>query len=119
MIRLTLPVPPSANRWWRMVNGRMIKSKAARQYLDTVRVPIKGYYAEGDVMVKIAWYRAAKRGDLDKRLGVVLDLLQGMAYENDRQVSTLIATRHEDPKDPRMEIMVCQEGEFADLPERG
>lgn len=99
-ITLTLPVPPSANRWWRNVNGRMVTSQTAREYKATVRVAVlskRRYFTlpfpKGDVAVSITWTRERKSGDLDKRLGVALDALQGVMYANDAQVVELHAYR--------------------------
>ena len=35
---LTLPVPPSSNRWWRNYRGRMVKSSAARDYQENAAI---------------------------------------------------------------------------------
>ena len=112
---LTLPVCPSANRWWRNVNGRMVKSLAARDYQELAggiamlcrmeRIP-----APTEVEVVISWYRAKKQGDLDKRFGVMLDALQGIAYDNDSQIAELHAYRHLDRVNPRMEVIVTELG---------
>lgn len=107
-MKITLEVPPSANRWWRNVGGRVVLSKDARLYKQAaalsalaqgVRTPLTG-----PVALSIAWYRARKSGDLDKRLGVLLDALQGVAYLNDGQIVELHATRHDDPSHPRVEV---------------
>jgi Holliday junction resolvase RusA-like endonuclease len=94
-----LPVPPSANRWWRNVNGRMVTSAAARDYKQAIPA-LAGkqpkILAPTPVMVSVIWYRAMKSGDLDKRLGVVLDALQGVSYESDSQIVELHAYRLED-----------------------
>lgn len=102
---LTLPQPPSANRWWRNVNGRMVTSKEAREYKaliavlgDSKKLPA------GPVRLTIDWYRERKSGDLDKRLGVCLDALQGVLYDNDSQITELIARRHDDPTNPRIVV---------------
>ena len=112
MISLELPVPPSANRWWRTVNGRMIKSKEARAYLSRVRIRLPGFYENGDVCVQIVWYRDSRRGDLDKRIPIVLDTLQGIAYVNDKQVWQLEARREEDKANPRVEVIVMSKAEW-------
>lgn len=102
-----LPEPPSANRWWRNVNGRMVTSKAAREYKETVLAEainrlgrrFKQVAIEGPVRVEMFWYRSRKSGDLDKRIGIMLDALQGIAYEKDAQVTELHAYRRdESPK---------------------
>lgn len=98
---MRLPVPPSANRWWRNVNGRMVTSREARAYKEAIpRLAGRQtlILAPTQVAISIVWYRAMKSGDLDKRVGVVLDALQGVLYENDRQIVELHAYRAEDPK---------------------
>jgi crossover junction endodeoxyribonuclease RusA len=100
MIELQLAVPPSANRWWRNVNGRMVTSREARDYKRYVAEQcgvhrIALIQAPTPVCVTIIWWRERKAGDLDKRLGVVLDALQGSAYDNDAQIVELHATRHD------------------------
>ena len=110
---LTLHEPPSANRWWRNVNGRMVTSRAARQYKEAtaiyaiaqgIRTPL-----DGPVSLTVTWYRGRKSGDLDKRLGVLLDALQGVCYANDSQITELHAHRSDaEPKNPRVEVAVSR-----------
>lgn len=107
---LILPAPPSANRWWRNVNGRMVKSAAARQYQEAVGMlagPQALIPAPDPVRISVVWYRAMKSGDLDKRLGVLLDALQGICYESDAQIVEIHAYRAEDEKrEGRVEVQV-------------
>ena len=110
---LTLPVCPSANMWWRNVKGRVVKSREAREYQETVgtlalmsRMPLITKPTE--VAVTIHWYREALRGDLDKRYSIMLDALQGIAYENDSQIGEIHAYRSLDKENPRMEVMVSR-----------
>jgi len=60
----------------------------------------------GPVVVTIQWFRAARRGDLDNHLKVVLDALQGVAYRNDNQIVELHAYRLEDHQNPRLQIVI-------------
>lgn len=107
---LTLREPPSANRWWRNVNGRMVTSREAREYKEHVasnaalrKIPL----VAGPISLAVTWYRGRKSGDLDKRLGVLLDALQGVAYANDSQIVEIHAYRTDtDPKHPRVEVTV-------------
>lgn len=102
-VRLTLPEPPSANRWWRKWKNRMVLSTEARDYKAFVLVKAVaslGFHRSAfplfrpqPVAVTITWDRKRKSGDLDKRLGVLLDSLQGIAYQNDSQIVKLVATR--------------------------
>ena len=109
MIRLVLPVPPSAGLYWRIARGRIVKTAAARAYQQGVKLralaqgcrPISGPLA-----VTVQWFRAARRGDLDNQLKVVLDALQGAAYRNDNQIVELHAYRLEDRQNPRLQIAI-------------
>lgn len=123
-LAITLPEPPSANRWWRNVNGHMVTSAVAREYKDdtVVRECVKqmgrGWkHAKvekpAEVRVVIDWYRARRAGDLDKRLGVLLDALQGIAYESDAQIVHLTARRFDDAERPRVEVEVYRVGSEA------
>lgn len=96
---LVLPVPPSANRWWRNVNGRMVKSKDARDYQANVLGRVgrqELIYKPRRVKVTVRWFREMKSGDLDKRLGVLLDALQGICYESDSQIVEIHAYRSDE-----------------------
>lgn len=100
MIELTLPEPPSANRYWKVWRGRAVKSKEARAYAlqvkylaiqQHVRAPITG-----DVALTVHWYRARRAGDLDNRLKCLLDSLKGITYADDKQVRRFTAERFDD-----------------------
>jgi len=116
-LQLTLPVPPSANRYWRSVNGHPVKSREAREYRARVQLAVmratfgsltshQVIDAASPMAVTIRWYRAAKMGDLDNRLKVLLDALNGTAYGDDSQIVELHAYRAEDKKNPRVEVTV-------------
>lgn len=103
-LALRLPEPPSANRWWRMVTikgqARMLLSSEARAYKQLVFATldahgVKPLPADAVVSVKIDWWRSRRAGDLDKRLGVVLDALQGTVYVSDAQITHLEAFWHD------------------------
>jgi crossover junction endodeoxyribonuclease RusA len=110
---LELAVPPTANLYWRLGrDGKPHKTKTARDYQRATFVrafsagwrPIK---APRGVAVLFRWYRVNKAGgDLDNRLKVILDALEGTAYDNDRQICKIDAERFEDPDRPRVEIAV-------------
>jgi crossover junction endodeoxyribonuclease RusA len=104
---LVLPYPPSANRFYRNVRGRMVMSAEGRAYKKRVAEMGGGVeLEEGDVCLWLDFYRPRKSGDLDNRLKVVLDALQGIAYANDRQVVEIHARRYEDKDNPRVEITI-------------
>lgn len=108
---LTLPYPPSANRYWRSFRGRIVKSKEARDYqravgcLANVDAP-SGFptLLTGAVGLQLNFYRPQRRGDLDNRIKVLVDALQGIVYIDDAQVSELHAYLHDDKARPRVEV---------------
>lgn len=113
-MKLVLPYPPTANKYWRVWRGRPVKSDEARNYQNAVRVrwlvthPRGGTAAApaGPVSVTVDAYRPRQIGDLDNTLKVLLDALRGIAYVDDAQVVELHARRHEDKANPRVEIEV-------------
>lgn len=108
---LVLPYPPSANRYWRMVNGRMLVSREARAYklrASLVAIEQGAKPCAGPVGVELKVYRPAKRGDLDNSIKVCLDSLKGIAFEDDNQIIGIIADRYDDKANPRVEVTVTE-----------
>lgn len=115
-MRVTLPYPPSANRYWRSFRGRVVKSSEARQYASAVGLMCRaagltGY--AGDVAVTLRFYRPRRAGDLDNRIKVCLDSLQGHAFADDDQVTEIHAYRYDDKANPRVEVEVMAVGATA------
>lgn len=107
-MKLILPEPPSSNRYWRNFRGRMVKSAEGRAYCHLV-ASLKHDTRDPYVLpltVSIRWYRSRRAGDLDNRAKVVLDAMQGVVYLNDSQIVELHMYRHDDKKDPRVEVEV-------------
>lgn len=107
---MMLPYPISTNRYWRNFGGRMVRSSEAMAYKDEVGfIALKQKVAllDGPVQVDMVlhpalpqdwqqrekknplWGLEVRRIDLDNAQKVVLDALQGIAYENDRQITSL------------------------------
>lgn len=88
----------------------MIKSAKALNYVDVFKQQVSGSYHEpliGDVSVTMTIWYASRRPDLDESL--ILDLLQDVAYLNDRQVKEKhIFWGGVDKENPRCEITVAQ-----------
>lgn len=110
MIEMLFPYPPSTNRYWRMFRNRMVRSKQAVEYKEEVGLIAEDAITqqfEGCVRVDIKfhperpkdWEKRAKkdpqwglgvrRVDLDNALKVALDAMQGVAYEDDRQITDI------------------------------
>ena len=110
MIRLTLDLPPSANRYWRHSSkGKPYLSAEAKTYRETVGWTARGLHLEPvtcAVKVFVDVYRKSKRGDLDNYSKILCDALQGHIYKNDNQIVELHMRRFDDKKYPRVEVKV-------------
>lgn len=103
------PLPPSLNHYLRPLRGRMVKSTEAREYQTVVKMLAKADGAtqlSGPVAVTVNIYRARAAGDLDNRLKVLLDSLQGVFYANDSQIRELHAYLDDDKARPRCTVEV-------------
>ena len=86
-----------------------IKSEKALAYAKAFKQQVQAAQSvslmfDGDVAVHMKIYYASRRPDLDESL--ILDLLQGIAYENDRQVKEKHIYWGLDKENPRTEITV-------------
>jgi len=104
-VKLRLPYPPSANRYWRNFRGRMVVSKEAKAYKECVSLlacgdgPLSGPDPFiGPVRVNIDVYRPRKAGDLDNKIKILLDSIQGVFIINDSQVHHIEARLFDEPK---------------------
>ena len=88
--------------------SRLIKSQKALDYSEVFRMqcPAITPLMSGDIRMHITIYYASRRPDLDESL--ILDLLQGLVYVNDRQVKERHTYWGLDPKNPRTEIIIEQ-----------
>lgn len=113
MIRLSLPYPVSANRYWRtIVQGKralvFVSDEAKRYKRDA------GWLARGaglrqpyECPVELRITLTPKNGicmDLDNALKVTIDALKGIAYVDDSQVRKITAERA--PADGRGGLIV-------------
>lgn len=133
MIRIALPYPISANRYWRPVplgnHVTIVPTKEAKAYKREVEILLRKAGAQlipGRVHVAIAlypqrpqdWLKRAARDpvawddtvrclDIDNANKVVLDALCGLAFEDDSRVWRLISERMEpDPHGARVVVDV-------------
>lgn len=125
-ICLRLPVPQSANRGQRHRRGqrRPYKPAIVREYQQLVyntamelcsRLPRTHFstrpplFSEGiPVEVAVEWHRQYQLGDLDNRLKIVLDALQGALYVKDKQVVRIVADLIERPGQDSEIILVVR-----------
>ena len=113
--------PASKANSRRIVNirGRMvpIKSQKALDYVTSLRLQAAAQMSamiEGDLRVEMMIHYASRRPDLDE--SVILDALQGIAYENDRQVKQRMTYWGLDKEMPRAVIRITQ-CDLDDVPE--
>lgn len=108
-VDLTLPLPPSSNRYWRHVGRKVLLSREAREYRDHCRLVAVAQYG-GDliaerVRVHAEVYRDL-RGDLMNHEKQLLDALEGAVIVNDSQVWDMRMIRHLDRENPRVEVSI-------------
>ena len=103
--------PASAKNQRRIVtvNGRprLIKSKKALDYCKAFAEQANALpeLLEGDLAIRLDVYYASRRPDL-AAMDLVMDLLQGVVYSNDRQVKANQSLWNLDKESPRVRIRV-------------
>jgi crossover junction endodeoxyribonuclease RusA len=106
MIELELPMPPSANRYWRYVNGKVLKSKQARDYIKTIgdlwmvykaQKKAKAFGKDQRLQIYIQVFPPNRiRRDLDNLLKVLMDSLEHAGlFTNDEQIDDIRIMRME------------------------
>jgi Holliday junction resolvase RusA-like endonuclease len=93
---------------------RFIKSQKALSYSDAflMQIPTLAELSEEDLFFGAKIYYASRRPDLDESL--ILDLLQGRIYTNDRQVKCKFVMWGLDKENPRVELFICSLSLFQD-----
>ena len=108
---LTLPYPPSINRYYRHVGRRVLISREGREYRRAIcgllagggSPPITGRIA----LAMDAFPPDRRRRDLDNIQKPLLDSLEhGGVYENDSQIDVLITRRCEPVDGGRLNVRV-------------
>lgn len=87
---------------------RMIKSKKALAYSDefAIHCPQLPEPLEGSLEVEMVIWYGSRRPDIDGGASLILDLMQGRIYKNDRQVDRLVVEKKLDRENPRADIRV-------------
>ena len=113
MTDLVLPWPPSVNRYWRSVNGRVLIAAAGRKYRTDVELivllaKLVRFGAEPVVVRIQAWFPDARRRDIDNVLKAPLDALTHAGlWDDDSQIVALSIERAGmDRERPRLEIHI-------------
>lgn len=125
-MKIELPFPPGVNTLYGLrayvQNGKPrafpYKTPEHRDYVTQAQLAVleAGLRAEqlpvfpkpATVAMVVRLYRPRKAGDIDGPLKTLLDVLQGLAFENDDQVARLEVYRHDDKHRPRVELEVTE-----------
>ena len=100
------PASKANSRRW--TGKYFIKSEKALKYAKSFveQCPKEDPLLEGDLCLTLHIWYASRRPDLDESL--ILDLMQGLIYVNDRQVKERHTYWHLDKDNPRTTIGVEQ-----------
>lgn len=106
--RAVIPGNPVPKERPRVVNGRAYTPKRTQQAEQWVRLHARALPClGGPLRVRLAFYRQnAVPCDLDNLAKLVQDALNGHAYEDDRQIVVLAASKEIDRDNPRTEIEI-------------
>lgn len=110
-MKLTLPLPPSMNTYWRTTKrGRMHLSHEGRSFKERASLAALAHGVtpiSGDVSLTGVVYFKNRRRDLDNAIKPLLDALEGIAFANDRQVRRIDLRARIDRANPRVEVEVA------------
>lgn len=115
-INITLPWPPSVNRIWRCVGGRVLLSAEGRAYRELVAVAVLEQHGSGDPLagrlsMTIHAYPPDKRKrDIDNLAKASIDAIGStkLIFEDDSQIDHLSIHRCAVEKPGRLEIQIWE-----------
>ena len=100
-VSLQLPWPPSVNRYWRHVNGRVLISREGRAYRKVVAAACHGVRGLGGARLGVDVVLQPpdrRRRDIDNVLKSLLDALEHAGvYDDDGQIDRLMVHRLNEP----------------------
>jgi crossover junction endodeoxyribonuclease RusA len=114
-----VPFPPSGNRYWRVWEKKIVKSKEAKVYMNTVRlmtIPFRRLFWEGRLFEHVQFHAPDdKARDLDNYVKILNDALESaQVFQNDSQVDSMHLDRKEirDPGCAIVRIMELKDKEW-------
>lgn len=105
MLKLKLPFPISANRYWQIVGKRLIKTKQARAFISDVvfcwlnekAKGAKAFKEDDYLALSVAVFYPVRRGpdvDLDNLCKVLIDAMEtAQIFPNDKQFRHIQLTK--------------------------
>lgn len=115
-VALTLPLPTPVNKAYLHAAGRVILSPEARAYRDECRWTALGQYHDDPMrgLLEVTIHFYAKDGDIDGRIKNLLDSLNTIVWEDDRQIKAMHAYQHTSNRaEQRAELVITP---FAGYP---
>lgn len=109
MIKITLPLPPSANQNYSHGRNGVYLSPQSRIYRQEVALMLNQMDITpivGDVSITVHVYRKRRDYDVSNASKILEDVLQGYCYLDDVQIKESHYYREYDPKNPRVEIEI-------------
>jgi len=113
-VSLTFTVPGNPVPWQRAQSrrGQRFTAPETRRFQAKVQAHARQARAKplaGPVLLAVDFYReTAHACDLDNLIKTVSDALNGIAYEDDRQIVAILATKNVDRSCPRVMITVSE-----------
>jgi len=110
MIKLTIPGNPiSVNHYLgNYTLGKRVvrfKTKKAKEYQELCKKIYKGKIQKSKLKMSIfLFFGDKRRRDVDNYSKVILDSLQGIAYDDDSQIYELFVKKEIDKNNPRVEV---------------
>jgi len=116
-VTIELPWPPTANRYWRIVNNRVVTSRDGRQYQrdvadivwqQLIQCKLKTFGKDKITLLKIEAYPPdSRRRDIDNLIKPTIDALKlAGLFEDDSQIQAIAAAWARD-KDGNL---ICKPG---------
>lgn len=113
LVYFTLPLPPSANRYWRRGGANTYKSAEANEFIEVAKVTARAAMQEagldlflGDLNGFIYVYRDNAGRDLNNCTKVLYDALQDVVYIDDKQIASERHIRDYDKDNPRAIVVI-------------
>lgn len=111
---ITLPWPPSSNIYWRYVNGRVITSKAARDYKYLIQQlsytwKAPKFTTERLFFVVKVYPPDKRKRDIDNLLKVTIDAIASTGvFQNDSQIDKIMIERCHEVKLGSLEVEISR-----------
>lgn len=119
MLKLKLPFPISANRYWQIAGKRLIKTKQARSFISHVVLcwinershGAKSFKENDNLALSVSVFYPVKKGpdiDLDNLCKVLIDAMEtAQIFPNDKQFKYIQLVREYNPgKDGFVEVTI-------------